>query len=138
MRAILIRTESSNEGTFGQLLLDGWSCFTGELPWRDNARSISCIPPGEYRCLFTFSPRFRRQMYLVGPVTGRSGIRIHPANFMGDRSLGFKWQLNGCISLGQRLGRLAGQKALLISRPAVRQFEQHAEGQVFTLEVQNG
>lgn len=138
MRAILIRTESSVEGTFGQLVVEGWSCFTGELPWRNNARSISCIPLGEYRCIYTFSPRFRRKMYLIGPVSNRSGIRIHSANFMGDRSLGFKWQLNGCIALGQRLGSLAGQKAVLISRPAIRQFEQRIEGQTFTLEIRNG
>ena len=138
MNALLVRTDSSNQGTFGYLLFEGWSCFTGELPWRENAPSISSIPVGEYRCIFTFSPRFRRKMYLVGPVTGRAGIRIHPANLMGDRSLGLKSQLNGCIALGQRMGAIEGQKAVLISRPAIRKFEQFAAGRSFTLEIKNG
>ena len=135
MKALIIRTEYSDQGTFGFLLFEGWSCFTGEQPWRDNATSVSAIPIGKYRCLFTFSPRFRRKMYLVGPVAGRSGIRIHPANLMGDRSLGLRSQLNGCIALGQRVGHIEGQKAVLISRPAVRKFEQLAAGRTLELEV---
>jgi len=77
-------------------------------------------------------------MYLVGPVPNRSGIRIHPANFMGDRRLGMRFQLNGCISLGKGLGKLAGQRAVLVSRPTVRRFEQLAAGQLLTLEVTDG
>jgi hypothetical protein len=39
--------------------------FSGELPWRDNAPSISCVPAGTYRAIFTNSPRFGRALYLL-------------------------------------------------------------------------
>jgi hypothetical protein len=100
--ALLARRETSDQGTFGRLSAGLLSLYSGELPWRENAKSISCVPAGTYRAAFTHSPRFGRLLYLVGPVPARSGIRIHPANLMGDASLGFHSQLNGCISLGDK------------------------------------
>lgn len=135
--AILTRLDSSDQGTFGRLTAPGLSLFTGELPWRDNFASVSCIPAGIYRCYWTYSPRFRRMMYLVDGVPLRSGIRKHPANFMGDAALGFRSQLNGCIALGEKLGWMGGQKALLVSAPAVRRFEKHMGGRPFILEIKN-
>ena len=35
------------------------------------------IPVGTYPVLVTFSPRFQRNLPLIGNVPGRSGIRIH-------------------------------------------------------------
>lgn len=135
-RLVLQRLESGDEGTFGRLMLpDGRALFTGELPERGNAPNTSCIPPGEYRCTWTFSPAFRRMMYQVCPVPGRSGIRIHPANYMGDKSKGLRSHLNGCIALGQRLGWIEGQKALLLSAPAVAALEAATERAPFILEV---
>lgn len=96
---------------------------------------MSCVPAGTYRCIFTNSPRFGRCLYLVGPVLARSGIRIHPANLMGDSSKGFHCQLNGCIALGEKLGWMDGQKAVLLSVPAVRELEEHFNGRAFTLEI---
>lgn len=135
--AILTRADSSDQGTFGRIVAPGISLFTGELPWRDNQPSISCIPEGLYRVVWTFSPRFRRFMYLVDGVVSRSGIRKHPANLMGDAALGFKSQLNGCIALGERLGWMDGQKAILLSMPAVRRFEETMRRQPFTLEIRH-
>lgn len=111
--------------------------FTGELPWRDNAASVSCLPSGKYQASMTWSPRFRRQMYLLDGTTPRAGIRAHSANFMGDASLGYRKQLNGCIALGERLGVMDGQKALLLSAPAVRRFEAHMNREPFILEIKN-
>jgi hypothetical protein len=56
---------------------------------------------------------------------------------MGDDSMGYRRQLNGCIALGERLGWLEGQKALLLSAPAVRRFEEYMGHRPFTLEVRN-
>lgn len=137
-RATLLRTDHSDHGTFGRLVV-GWKAwFTGELPWRDNASDLSCIPVGEYPCRMTFSPRFRVQMYLVDKTPDRVGVRIHPANLMGDVTKGFKSQLHGCIALGKKLGYIDGQKAVLVSRPAVREFEAALEGKPFILEVRDG
>jgi len=133
----LTRAETSPQGTFGRFVVEGISFFSGELPWYDNASNISCIPPGEYTCLWTFSPHFNRKMYGVGPVPNRSGIRKHSANFMGDARLGYRKQLNGCISLGEKLGWIGGQKAILLSSPAIRRFETMMAGRPFLLEVKS-
>lgn len=133
--ALLRRLESSDQGTFGQLVTGGLGLFTGELPWRDNAASVSCVPPGVYTAAVTFSPRFGRGLYLLAPTAPRSGIRVHPANLMGDSAKGFLCQLNGCIALGERLGWMDKQKAILLSQPAVRRLGDHFAGRPFQLEI---
>ena len=133
--AVIQRIDSSDQGTFGRFIAGGLGLFSGELPWRDNAPSISCIPAGTYLSVFTHSPRFGRHLYLVGAVRARSGIRLHSANLMGDAAKGFRSQLNGCIALGERLGWIDGQKALILSAPAIRRLEAHFAGKPFTLEI---
>ena len=133
--ATITRIESTDHGTFGIFTLPNFSCFSGELSDRGNLPNISCIPKGVYKCLWTYSERFKRMMYLITSIPNRGGIRIHPANLMGDKSKGLKCQLNGCISLGFRLGKSEGQKALFLSRPAIRQLETKLNGQSFLLEI---
>jgi hypothetical protein len=133
--ATLFRLESTNEGTFGQISTQSFFAFTGELPWRENIPSISCVPQGTYQAILTFSPRFGRGLYLLGLTSPRSGIRIHPANLMGDRELGLRSQLNGCIALGEKLGWIEGQKAVLVSAPACRRLEEFFGREPFTLEI---
>lgn len=135
---VLQRLETGDQGTFGRLFInDAPFVFTGELPWRANAPNISCIPAGTYKGTWTFSPRFKRFMYLIEPVTKRTGIRIHSANFMGDLELGFRRQLNGCISMGERLGHINNQKAVLLSQPAIRKFEAKMNWKTFFMEIRN-
>lgn len=138
---VLERLETSNQGTFGWIWTRGLLLFTGELPWRENRFNVSRIPPEPagaprlHRVAWTYSPRFRRMMYLLLGTEPRTGIREHPANFMGDAALGLRSQLNGCIALGERLGWMDGQKALLLSAPAVRRFEAHMGHRPFLLEI---
>lgn len=134
-RAILLRKDSSDEGTFGQIAAAKIVLFTGELPNRDNQPSISCIPEGEYDVIWTWSPRFSRMMYLIANVPSRTGVRKHSANLMGDVLKGLKSQLNGCIALGEKLGWIDKQKALLLSVPAVRRFEEAMNREPFKLEI---
>lgn len=61
-----------------------------ELPWRDNASRVSCIPKGEYRMRWSWSPAFKRMLWEVMHVQDRYGIRIHAANYTR--------QLRGCIA----------------------------------------
>jgi hypothetical protein len=136
-RIILERRESGDQGTFGVLHAGQFRAYSGELPWRDNRSNVSCIPPQLYAVQWTWSPRFGRFMYLLLGTEPRAGIREHPANLMGDDSMGYRRQLNGCIALGERLGWLEGQKALLLSAPAVRRFEEYMGHRPFTLEVRN-
>lgn len=135
--ALLTRTEEGDQGTFGVLDFDGKRVFTGELPDRDNAPGVSRIPAGKYLCRFTYSPAFKRKMYAVEGVKGRSGIRIHSANLMGDKTKGFQSHLLGCIALGERRGSIKGQKAILVSKPAISKLESHMDGEDFELEIIN-
>lgn len=139
MIAVLTRGPSTDEGTFGVLAFGEQVVNTVELPWRDNVRQISCIPPGTYECAIVQSPRFGR-VYEVKNVPGRSHVLIHPANFAGDAELGWTTELQGCISPGERRGRIKNtsgkmQRAVLVSRPAVAKLMSWAAGAPFTLEV---
>ena len=133
---MLERHETGPQGTFGRILLPGLILFTGELPWRENESNVSCIPPGEYQCSWTFSARFHRGMYLVQSVPSRTGIRFHSANLMGEKPP-WKAQLNGCVALGEKLGWIDGQKAVLVSRPAIDKFERLMDRKPFLLEIKN-
>lgn len=137
MLVTLERMESTDEGTFGRLIAPTITLFTGELPWRENDKSLSCIPIGIYQCKWTYSPKFKRFMYEVLNVPKRTGVRKHSANFMGDFEKGFKTQLHGCIALGEKIGWIDKQKALLLSAPAVRRFTVAMDYQPFTLEIKN-
>lgn len=117
----LVRTTTSDEGSFGELFdEDGeFVCFTGELPWRDNRRMVSCIPEGEYALQRWNSAKFPNTLHVMD-VPSRSAILIHSANYCGDTTKGYKTHLNGCIAPGRLLGRLGGQNAILASKPALR------------------
>lgn len=135
IRVRLTRQTTGADGTFGVIRVGDQAWFTGELPWRDNRSDVSCIPVGEYACRLTLSPRFHAYLYELFGVPSRFACRIHPANFMGDKSQGKLCQLNGCIALGKKLGIMEGQRAVLISRPAVAEFTKALNGAPFTLEV---
>lgn len=136
-KATLTRFDTGDQGTFGKMSFGSHVEFTGELPDNDNLPNFSCIPEGTYQVDWTYSPAFKRMMYLVRNVKGRSGIRIHSANLMGDTRKGYRSHLYGCIALGERLGTLSGQKALLVSRPAISTLERWGAGQTFELEILN-
>ena len=130
----LIRTETSDEGTFGFLFYDGRFLCTGELPWRDNRRGESCIPAGVYQVRMRTSPRFGRA-YEILDVPGRTHILLHNGNYCGDDSLGFKTHVDGCILVGSSRGKLDGQHAVFSSRRARHKFENEMGGAPFELEI---
>lgn len=134
-RASLRRIQKTDSGTFGVLSIGTFQCYSGECPWRENAQGLSCIPTGVYQVVWAPSPRLKRDTYRVINVPERSGVLIHSANYMGDRTMGLKCQLLGCIALGEKRGVMDGQAALLLSFPAVRRFERYMDGQSFELEV---
>lgn len=136
----LVRGPSTDQGTFGRLLFGGQVLHTTELPWRNNTRQLSCIPPGAYTCALVNSPKFGR-VYGVQAVPGRSHVLIHAANVGGDVAKGWSTQLQGCIAPAERLGAIRipdgrMQRAGLVSRPALRRLMAWAGGQPFTLEIE--
>lgn len=70
---------------------------TLELPWKENERKISCIPPGTYICERIQHPRFGHSWHVMD-VPNRDGIIIHIGNFAS----GAKVDIEGCIMPGLR------------------------------------
>lgn len=130
----LIRTETSDEGTFGVLMYDRRYLFTGELPWRNNERGQSCIPAGLYQVFMRTSPRFGR-CYEIQDVPGRTHILLHNGNWCGDDVLGFKTHVDGCVLVGLSRGVLSGQRAVFASRRARHRLEAEMGGAPFELEI---
>jgi hypothetical protein len=139
--ATILRNPSTDDGTFGTILLDDHSSWsTGELPWKNNQNGISCIPAGTYICKWINSPK-HGPCYQITAVPGRDMIEIHSANFMGDVSLGKTCQLLGCVALGKNTGKLApisggpAQTAVLQSKIAIAEFEANLKAEDFTLTI---
>ena len=136
--AILVRQSSNAEGTFGVLSVGNSSFASGELPWRSNNPGVSCIPPGVYPCAWTFSAKHGRNVYHLFEVPGRDSIEIHPGNFCGDATIGFKSDVQGCIILGLTRGEIEGQACVKDSKKAVKSFEEVMKGLPFELTVKWG
>ena len=136
MRHIKIsRGPSTNDGTFGKMVLDdNTTFFTGELPWDNNKNRTSSIPVGTYICKWILSPK-HGHCYQVTNVPNRDMIEIHSANFMGDVSQGKISQLLGCIALGLNIGPLEGQQAVLQSKVAISNFEHNMKEEDFELTI---
>ena len=132
----LFRGASTDQGTPGVLLRPDGSrmAFTLELPWRENVRRKSCIPPGRYGVECVTTPK-RGPVYLVQKVPGRDSILIHSGNVAGDVEKGYESDVLGCILLGLTRGFRRGQRAVLLSRPAISAFMREMAGKPFDLEV---
>ena len=61
-----------------------------ELPWLNNKRNVSCIPTGLYDA--EIITRKKQTNFLIKNVPGRSGVLVHPANYL--------FELRGCIAPG--------------------------------------
>ena len=124
---------NDDQGIFGLWVSDsGYKCQTLELPWRDNAPMISCVPLGSYLCRWMWSEKHGRSLYHLLNVPMRDVIEIHAANWAGDTSLGFISQLRGCISPGKSSaifdaknipGASQAQKGVINSGQALAELE---------------
>lgn len=124
LRVVLTRCTESDEGVFGYLDIykDGarlYTCRTGELPYKDNKPNVSCIPVGTYKCEPWDSVKFPNT-YHIKNVPDREAILIHTGNHCGDTSKGYKSDVEGCILVGERCGKLNNQKAVLSSKQAMQ------------------
>ena len=93
---LLIRDMFTDESTIGELFINGERfCDTLELPWKDNQRSISCIPEGQYKVRMRLPRESATRDYLhllVQDVKDRSYILVHIGNKSSDT--------RGCILVG--------------------------------------
>jgi hypothetical protein len=96
------RNAADDKQTLGDLTVSrngeiAFQCVTLELPWKQNRRSVSCIPPGVYKASRRFTDE-RGWHFIVDDVPGRSYILFHPGvNFRHTQ---------GCILIGKRYGDL--------------------------------
>jgi hypothetical protein len=111
-----------DEGTFGILRFNNFSCYTVERPWVNNEPFISCIPLGIYDLEYYYSPKFGESAIIYGNSVSkfpsnyykRSGILIHVANISSD--------VQGCIGLGNRMGIIRNKIAVLNSKKTISNF----------------
>lgn len=131
----LVRIVSEDSGTFGMIpLQDGFTFMTGELPWRENKPFVSCIPEGTYQLKYLLSKKFGKFNYHIIDVPGRTNIEFHRANYMGDKTKGFKCELEGCIAVGISLGYDSKQQRMLMqSAAALEKFEKYLREDPFEL-----
>ncbi|MCL2182072.1 MAG: DUF5675 family protein [Chitinispirillia bacterium] len=124
----LVRKIGTAYGTFGTLMINGafWA-DTLEEPWKDNQRSVSCIPAGRYICKLQTRPSNGKQAYYVQDVPGRTGILIHRGNTIDD--------IEGCILLGTGHGIIKNKWAVINSMVTVETFVSHMRGEDFELEI---
>lgn len=134
----LIRGDSDDQGTIGRLMSfeDDFSCYTIELPWRDNMKSISCIPDGMYVCEIRQSPKFGTTFHVTN-VEGRKYVLMHSGNFAGDVYKGYKTHSHGCILLGRKAVVMCGQKAVTNSRTTMGEFMRVMGADEFNLHIIN-
>ena len=94
---LLIRDTLNDVSTMGKLFLNGEEfCNTLELAWKDNQRSISCIPAGEYDVRLRLPSESGSRNYvhlLIQDVPNRDYVLFHRGNTAKDS--------RGCVLVGQ-------------------------------------
>jgi hypothetical protein len=149
-RLTLLRDQTCDEGTFSIGMLNdgeqrlGWWNFI-ELPWRDNAAGISCVTEGLYIAKPFDSPHFKRMVYRLQNIPEREDVEMHPANWAGDKALGYYCQLRGCMAPGTARGSLMTppangepgmmQKAVLNSGIALDEIFKATGGEDIEIEI---
>ena len=87
-----------------------------ERGWKNNQSRISCIPEGVYDLVLEYSSRFKKDLWEIYGVPGRSECKFHAANYW--------YQLNGCIALGNKHKDINNDNALDVtsSRLTMKKF----------------
>lgn len=94
-RVVINRTKQDDVQTTGEMLYEGKIvAYTLELPWKNNAPRVSCIPKGTYWVERRNSAKHGNHFWLKN-TGSRSYILIHSANYFYD--------LLGCIGVGEKL-----------------------------------
>ena len=93
---LIIRDTFTDKSVIGKLYCNGeFIAHTLELAWKDNKKSVSCIPEGRYDCRVRLARESGSRDYvhlLVQDVPNRSYILFHRGNYPSDS--------RGCILTG--------------------------------------
>lgn len=146
---LLRRLSTGDEGTFGELTVGDFKCYTVELPWRNNAGGKSCVPPGNYVFYWRKDSPAHGECYEMSAEDAkridRTNVQIHSANLAGDEEKGYVTQLLGCIAPGTavmtfKAGRKpAGtkdQKGVAASKTALAELERRLGKAMFGLRIE--
>lgn len=118
MNIVLRQIDFRLDGIFGLFLTEelqelmltlerGYKSARGEI--------VSKIKPGVYPCKLTWSPKFKKYLWLITGVEGHEGIRIHSANIDDE--------LDGCVAPGLKYGEWEdGSRCILQSKKALKKF----------------
>jgi hypothetical protein len=110
----IIRLEESMQGTIGSLrICKQVFCNTLEPPDLLNKTNKSSIPAQQYECIRFQSPRFG-DTFKILDVPDRSDVIFHWGNTARDTQ--------ACVLLGQYIGSVEGNRAILSSRPVFERF----------------
>lgn len=103
---------------------------TLEEPYKDNQKSISCIPAGMYKATRRqFTPKHTFPVYELVDVPNRTNIQIHPGNTVKD--------IEGCILIGTSFGYLESLPAVYSSKPIFNNFMLRYKDPVIEVEIVN-
>jgi hypothetical protein len=123
------RGASLKEGTFGMILYNGKPfAVTGERPWKDNQKNISCIPVGIYLCKRYSSDKYPDTFEVVN-VPGRTHILFHKGNFPLKDS-------KGCILIAEKFEDINDDVCVLESNNGFSEFLSKLKGvNTFILQI---
>ncbi len=94
LEGVVRRIDDDGVRTLGIFFIDGiMKAVTLEPPWKNNERSVSCIPAGEYFADVRVHAKFGEILALT-PVKDRDPIYIHVGNWLKDTK--------GCILVGKK------------------------------------
>jgi hypothetical protein len=97
-----------------------FSCFTIELPWKNNEDKVSCIPAGVYPLVWEFSQHFGRNLWEIKNVPQRDECKLHVANRVSE--------LLGCAGLGDSIAMEAKGWYVTNSRATIENFHRVMAG----------
>ncbi len=120
-----ILAESDDQGTFSNLVVGGVAIYLGELPWRDDKKDLSCLPPARpapgatsetiiYLLKSQYSAEHKKKLpHFVGVINangsvgpmpdGRALTMLHNGNLCGDILKRFAAQVLGCGITGRAI-----------------------------------
>lgn len=130
----LIRFGGGDYGTKSIWKCKGFDCRAMELPWKENASSVSCIPDGSYPVSIRTSRKYGR-IYHIKEVPDRTWILSHAGNWAGDVSKNLRSHSKGCVLLGKYHATIMGQMGVALSKTTLRRFMNFMDGRDFTLHV---
>lgn len=114
---LLVRSDVSSYGIFGELLVGSLSLHTVERPWLGNRPNVSCIPAGDYELAPRRYFRGGYEAIEILNVPGRWPILFHRANWPAD--------VNGCIGTGVSVGQLRRRKERVATKALLQSEVAH-------------